>query len=328
MLRQVAGIAGHKYVFGKLLPFVFLLAAVTAVAADEPVLLKNSGAPIKVPYQCAEDELQAVGLLCTEQEPCVVYLELSSIVPVGRKVYLAGDLHATSGTITSILLGSDDGGTTWREPSPRIRMAGLGQAQFYDLEHGWVVGEAQYPLPHDPFFLVTSDGGVTWRNRPLTEDGGPGAVTKFWFDSDRHGEMIVDAGKSSPSGRYISYESETSGESWMIRATSDRMPKIARAPAILESENFRVKADSKRNVYDIQKKNGERWETMASFAIDVASCKMKAQEFKDEPVVDPAAASTDASPDKDYVEELHLGGAAPVKKPSKKSATPPKGKKT
>ena len=109
----------------------------------------------------------------------------------------------------------------------------------------------------------------------------------------------------------------------MIRATSDRLPKIARAPAILENENFRLKSDSKRNVYDVQKRNGDRWETTASFAIDVASCKAKAQEFKDEPVVDPATAVNDIGPgDKDYVEEIRLGGTAPVKKPSKKPLPP------
>ncbi len=329
MLRKCLRFSGLRFFGPKFLLLACALTALAASAADEPVVLKNTGEPIKVPYLCAEEELQAVGLLCTEQEPCAVFLELSSISPVGRKIYLAGDIHATSGTITSILLGSDDGGLTWREPSPRIRMSGLGQSQFYDLEHGWVVGESQYPLPHDPFFLVTSDGGATWRNRPLAEDGGPGAVAKFWFDSHTHGEMILDAGKSAPSGRYISYESETSGESWMIRATSDRLPKIARAPAILENENFRLKSDSKRNVYDVQKRNGDRWETTASFAIDVASCKAKAQEFKDEPVVDPATAVNDIGPgDKDYVEEIRLGGPAPLKKPSKKPlpATPASGK--
>ncbi len=314
--------------FGRI-SLVAVLAALLATAADEPVLLKYTGEPLKVPYQCAEDELQSVGLLCNDEEPCAIYLELASIAPLGRKLYLAGNLHANSGTLTSILLGSDDGGITWREPSPRIRMAGLGQMQFYDLEHGWVVGESQYPLPHDPFFLVTSDGGATWRNRPLTEDGGPGSISRFWFDSFRHGEMILDAGRSSPSGRYITYESETSGESWMIRSTSDKMPKISRAPAILENENFRLKPDAKGKLYEVQKRAGERWEPVASFAIEVASCKVKAQELKDDPVGETAAATIEGAGGKDYVEEIHLGGPAPVKKPARKPApaTPAKGKK-
>jgi hypothetical protein len=296
------------------------LAAAVALAADEP---------FKVAYDCGEEELQSVGLLCTEQEPCSILLEIASIAPVGRKLYLAGNIHATSGTLSSVLLGSDDGGLTWKEPAKRTRMAGLGQMQFYDLEHGWAVGELQYPFPHDPFFLLTSDGGASWRNRPLTEDGGPGAITKFWFDSAKHGEMILDAGKSSPSGRYVAYESETGGESWMIRSTSDQLPKISRAPAILDNENFRVRADSKSKNYEVQKRIGEKWETVSTLAIEIASCKMKAQEFKDEPVSNVDTTADDAT-GKDYVKELQIGGPAIPKagKPDKSKPAPSaKGKK-
>src|SRR4051812_46283261 len=148
------------------------MAVVGALCADEAVVLKYNGEPIKVPYDCSEDELQSVGLLCTDQEPCSIVLEVASVAPLGKKIFLAGNLHATSGTLTSVLLSSEDGGSTWKEPAKRIPMSGLGQMQFYDLDHGWVVGESQYPLPHDPFFLVTSDGGALWRNRALTEDGG------------------------------------------------------------------------------------------------------------------------------------------------------------
>jgi hypothetical protein len=305
MLREFARTTG-----------LIALAAALAVAADDP---------FKAPYDCNENELQSVGLLCTEQEPCAIFLELSSVASLGRKLFVAGNIHATSGTLTSIVLGSDDGGVTWKEPAKRIPMAGLGQMQFYDLEHGWVVGEVQYPLPHDPFFLLTSDGGATWRNRALTEDGGPGSIAKFWFDSARHGEMVLDAGKSSPSGRYVDYETETGGESWMIRSTSDAMPKLARAPLIADNENFRVRPDSKGKNYEVQKRNGERWETVSQLAIEIASCKMKPQEFKDEPIVDQAPITDDDDGPKDYVQELHIGGP-PVPKKTK-SAPAPKGKK-
>jgi photosystem II stability/assembly factor-like uncharacterized protein len=255
-------------------------------------------------------------------------LEISSVASLGKKVFLAGNLHATSGTLSSILLSSDDGGVTWKEPAKRARMSGLGQMQFYDLDHGWVVGESQYPLPHDPFFLVTSDGGVSWRNRPLTEDGGPGSIVKFWFDSAKHGEMVMDAGKSSPSGRYIAYESETSGESWMIRSTSDQMPKLARLPFAPDNEFMRVQVDSKGKNYNVQKRNGERWENVAAFAIEMASCKLKATEFKDEPITD-IAESKDDTAGKDYLKELQLGGPASPKPDSKPGSkpVPPKGKK-
>lgn len=298
---------------------IAVLAAFHAVAAEESVL-KYAGEALKLPYACAETELQSVGLLCTEDEPCSIMLEITSVATLGRKIFLAGNLHATSGTITSTLLSSEDGGATWKEPAKRIPMSGLNQMQFYDLDHGWVSGESQYPLPHDPFFLLTSDGGATWRTRALTEDGGPGVIARYWFDSAKHGEMVLDAGKSSPSGRYIAYESETGGESWMIRSTSDQMPRTARAASAGESEFVRVQADAKGKAYNIQKRNGDKWETVAAFSFEVASCRIKAPEFKDEPLSD-AAEPVDDTQGKDYVKELKLGGPA-TSKPGSKPAPP------
>jgi hypothetical protein len=190
------------------------------------VVLKYTGEPIRVPYNCSEDELQAAGLVCTEAEPCSIYLELSTLAPSGRKLFLGGNLHAEAGTLTSILLASDDGGATWKEPIPRIHGAALEQIQIYDLSHGWAAGEVQVPLPNDPFFLVTTDGGQTWRRRPVSDEGGPGSIHQFWFDSAQHGELIIDAGKSAPGGRYGTWESETGGESWMVRAATPKQAKM------------------------------------------------------------------------------------------------------
>ncbi len=89
----------------------------TAAAKSVPVILKNSGDPMRVPFACAEDVLQAAGLLCTEAEPCAIYLELNAVASAGKKVFVAGDLHSTQGTLESILLASDDAGATWKEPA-------------------------------------------------------------------------------------------------------------------------------------------------------------------------------------------------------------------
>ena len=288
-------------------PIVFLIALTTA--AQEPPVLKNTGEPIRVPFDCAEDELQAAGLLCTETEPCAIYLELNSLAPDGKKLFLAGDLHATSGTISSILLASDDAGATWKEPAPRLRGAALDQIQIYDLEHGWAAGEIQFPLPQDPFFLVTTDGGQTWRRNAVSEDGGPGSIQQFWFDSARHGELIVDAGRSAPGGRYATFESETGGESWMARAATTKLPVLKRAPAAGDAD-FRILANASGKSYEIEKRNGEKWETLASFLIEAASCKLKATEIKEPPPV------TEQPEPKDYVEEIKLGT------PAKTTATP------
>lgn len=244
--------------------------------------------PVKVSFACAEDELQAAGLLCTEEEPCAIFLELSAIAPAGRKLFLAGNLHATSGTIASIFVASDDTGLTWKEPAPRLPGAAIEHLQFYDLEHGWAAGEIQYPLPRDPFFLLTTDGGLSWRRHPVSEDGGPGSVQRFWFDSAQHGELIVDAGKRAPGGRYLDYESETGGTNWMLRSTTSDQPKIKRAPTQTESSDFRIRPTPNGKTYQIEKRIGETWVPASSFLIDVASCKGRPQETK-EPAAPPPA---------------------------------------
>src|SRR6266700_442331 len=128
------------------LSLVLWLLPGVADAQQQPVL-RNTGDALRVPFTCAEDDLQAVGLLCTEDEPCAIYLELSALATAGKKLFLAGNLHSTSATISSVVLASDDSGATWKEPSPRLRGASLDQLEFYDPEHGWAAGEIQYPLP-------------------------------------------------------------------------------------------------------------------------------------------------------------------------------------
>jgi hypothetical protein len=294
-----------RRILASLLPLVQLIAPLAAAAQE----------PVKVPFACAEDELQAAGLLCTEEEPCAIYLELSAIAPAGKKIFVAGNLHANSGTLDSILLSSDDGGLTWKEPAPRVRAAAIEQLEIYDLEHGWAAGEIQYPLPADPFFLVTSDGGQTWRQRPVSDDGGPGAIQRFWFDSAQHGELIVDAGKSSPGGRYVTWESETGGGSWMVRGATDKLPALKHVPPSVEPD-FRIRAAGEKS-YLIEVRKGEKWETLATFPIEIASCSIKPPEPKEPP----PETEQPAPKEKDYVEELKLGQPA---KTTATPATPPK----
>ena len=311
----------------KLLPFALLSAVLLSAAPQQPLVqktpetvLRNTGKPLQVPFECAEEELQSVGLLCTEEEPCAIFLELSGVASAGKKLFVSGNLHAQSGTLASILLASDDNGATWREPVKRRRGSALEQVEFYDLEHGWTAGENQYPLPRDPFFLVTSDGGQTWRARPITEDGGSGALQRFWFDTATHGEMVVDAGKSAPGGRYLDYESETGGEGWMLRSISDRMPILKKAPPANTQTDLRLQVNSVGTAWMVERRNGEKWDTVASFLVDAASCKLKAPEAKEPPPM-PETVTAESEQEKDYVEEIQLGGPAaktgkpvPVKK--------------
>jgi hypothetical protein len=233
--------------------------------------------PFRVAFACAEDDLQSAGMSCTDEDPCPIYLELSSIARDGRNLFAAGNLHSTSATIASILLLSEDGGVTWKEPAMRIRGAALEQIQFYNLQTGWVAGGTQYPLPRDPFILITTDGGESWRNIPIEEDGAPGYVQRFWFDSAQHGELIVDSGKSAEGGRYSSYESETGGTSWTLRGKSDQLPKLRRAPPSVDNPDLRVRPSNDGKVYNIEPKTG------APLLIEVAGCRRQPTELAEPP---------------------------------------------
>jgi hypothetical protein len=283
-------------------PTLLLMTAVIGVSAQESAILTNNGEPMRVAYGCAEEDLQWAGMACDGDESCAIYLELSSVVPDGGKIVAAGNLHSTSATLGSILLLSDDSGATWKEPAARIRGSALDQLQFYNPQTGWAAGETQYPLPRDPFFLVTTDGGASWRQTPVGEEGLAGAVQRFWFDSDRHGELIVDAGKAAEGGRYFSYESETGGDNWTLLGKSDQLPKLRHAPASGpasgDDAGWRARPSKDGKAFQIEQRAGGQWMPVASFLIEVANCRIQAGDLKEPaPPADPIAAPTPATAD-------------------------------
>jgi photosystem II stability/assembly factor-like uncharacterized protein len=213
------------------------------------------------------------------------------VVPDGRKIVAAGNLHSNSATLASILLLSNDAGATWNEPTPRLRGNALDQVQFYSLQDGWAAGETQYPLARDPFFLLTTDGGTSWRQVPVGEDGAAGAIQRFWFDSAQHGELIVDGGKASSGGRYLTYESETGGANWTLRGKSDQAPRLRRAPPAGEETGLRVRPSKDGKAFQIEQQNGGQWTPVASFLVETAVCKLRSSELKEpEPAAEPAPA--------------------------------------
>ena len=69
--------------------------------------------PVNVAYQCTPQDIEALGLNCSPEEPCPVFLELSSAEAIGGSRFLiTGNLHTRDVTLYSILLYSEDGGTT------------------------------------------------------------------------------------------------------------------------------------------------------------------------------------------------------------------------
>jgi photosystem II stability/assembly factor-like uncharacterized protein len=192
-----------------------LLAAAALLPAQQQV---NNGKPMRISAECKQDDLQSLGLSCSEDEPCPAYLELGAVEAVGSRIFLAGNIHTSTVTLSSILLASADDGKTWTEPYDRIRFAALEQIQFIDFQYGWISAAIIQTLPRDPFFLLTSDGGKTWHNRPLFDEPHNGSIEHFSFDSRNTGALLL-----TPIGHsYEMYESTTGGESWSLKQVSSK----------------------------------------------------------------------------------------------------------
>ena len=265
MMRQLVAV----------LLLVFSAAAQTdttapSAAAAGPVAMVYEGKPLRVPVTCTEEDIQSLGMSCTAEAPCAVYLELSGLEVLGARMNLAGNLHTDSATLSSIVLTSDDNGRTWTESHPRIKQAALDQMQFIDLATGWISGQVVASLPRDPFFLVTNDGGKTWRQRPVFSDPHLGSIEKFHFSSANEGRVLVDRAQSGEGGRYALLESKTGGDSWSIQQITTAPPpvKFDRAP----SAAWRLHANGATKAHQVEKREGGKWVTVAAFQVQAGSC--------------------------------------------------------
>jgi hypothetical protein len=245
-----------------------------SLGAQAPAALENTGKPMSLPGQCSQDDIRSFGLTCPPQQPCPLYLELSGLEPLGNKIFVAGNIHTESATLWSVLLATEDGGKTWSEPHSRIEAAGLEQIQFFDLQAGWVSGHQLHALPRDPFLLLTTDGGKSWRARPVYTESRVGTIDRFWFDSKTHGMIWINRTQAGePGSRYEMWETMTGGESWMVREVSDRPILTDQAKVRPPSPDWRLRVDAPSKSYRIEKRAGERWQTLASFLIGVGECK-------------------------------------------------------
>jgi hypothetical protein len=221
----------------------------------------------KIENVCSPEDTEAVGLTCSEDEPCTVFLELSSVEGFGANVFVTGNLHTVDTTISGLLLASSDGGKTWSEPARRIRAAELDQIQFADPQHGWVAGVKVNSLPRDPFLLLTVDGGQMWHPVPLFEDPVLGSIQQFWFESADRGQLVVDRSQGRTK-RYERYESTTGGETWTLKEASDQPTLMAREGA---EAHWRAVAD--KDSYRVERRTSAGWETLARFAVHAGDCK-------------------------------------------------------
>lgn len=263
-----------------------LMVGACAQMTPPPAAIENTGTPMRLSFQCTEEDLRTFGLTCPPDHPCPVYLELTAVEPVGNRIFAAGNLHTESATLSSVLLAGSEGGKIWQEPHERIRGAGLDQIQFLDFEAGWVAGGYLHAVPRDPFLLVTTDGGKSWRLRLVTSEGRTGTIESFLFDSRAHGLLLLDRSMAGEEGsRYELFESQTGGESWMIREVSHRPIRAAQKLARAPEAGWRVRADA--STYRIEKRVGERWETVAAFVTRVGECRAPELVVPPEPAVAP-----------------------------------------
>lgn len=264
-----------------------------AKPAERPVLL-NTGKPIQVGFACTNDDIQWAGLSCSDEEPCPVYLEISAAEPVGNKIFAAGNFHSSSATLYSIVLASDDAGKTWREAHERLRGATLDRIQFVDFENGWISGQVVQPLPQDPFLLITSDGGSTWRQRPLFSETRGGSILQFWFTSRNSGSLVLDRGQAGDLGRYELYESPNGGETWMLRETNERPIRLKRSAAA--NPDWRIRADAASRAFSIERRQTDRWVPLSAFAVAVEACKPAAVEAPAPPAVEETPPGVEKAP--------------------------------
>jgi photosystem II stability/assembly factor-like uncharacterized protein len=237
-------------------------------------VLENAGKPIVPPFQCTADDIQWAGLSCTQEDPCPLFLELTAVESSGLRTIVAGDFHTSSVTLYSVLLATEDAGHTWREVHDRIRGAGLDHVQMFNGENGWISGQVLFPLPQDPFILSTSDGGKTWRQHNIFGDSREnrfGSILQFSFTSKDNGTLIVDRGRGSDGDRYEVYESPDAGDSWTIKETTDKLPRLRQGPA--PASDWRLRADGPSQSYHVEHRQGTRYVSIAAFAVKAGTCK-------------------------------------------------------
>ncbi len=232
-----------------------------------------SAVPFKPSFVCKAAELDWAGMICSEKDPCPVYLEVSSVYSTGGRLFVTGNIHSAESTLYSILLASGDNGATWQEPVERMRGAELDATQFVPGGVGFISGQRVFPISGDPFFLITSDGGQSWHKSPMLPEGSDGAIQRFWFDSAKTGSLALDRGGSDGEQmRYARYETMTGGDSWSVRETSEKPIAVGPKELPPDQAQWRARGEPKRKVLVIEKKTDGVWKPVTELALELARC--------------------------------------------------------
>jgi hypothetical protein len=240
---------------------------------------RYSGRPIVIEARCGDAEIADYGMSCTEDEPCPVFLELAAVEPVGSKLFVAGNFHAGTATLWSILLASEDVGQSWTEPYERLRGVSFEQLQFPGFATGFVAGHTAGTLAKDPFILRTSDGGKNWLKKPLFEEGAVGLIEQFHFDSAAHGTVGVDRGRPG-ANRFMTLETDSGGDTWAVKESSATRPaRTPREPTPL----VRILADAASKASRIERRESGAWRTAAAFSVAAGVCRAEPKLVAPEP---------------------------------------------
>lgn len=246
---------------------VLLPALATLVAAQQAPPVQQ------LKFSCTHEDVDLLGLSCSEDEPCPVFLELTGVESAGARLFLSGNFHTERNTLYSVLLSSEDNGATWTEPHQRIRGGSLDQIQFVDFQHGFISGGIIGSLPRDPFLLVSTDGGKSWRDRPVFDEGRIGTIAQFFFESKTNGTLLFDRTKRPEDGnRYELHETMTAGDTWIPKQFSSRQLQLKRTQLSAEERGWRLREDPKTKTIRVEQKNSS-WIPVAVFPIRIGECK-------------------------------------------------------
>jgi len=252
--------------------------AVSTPEASPP--MENKGQPMTLAFRCTAEDIRWAGLSCSEEDPCPIFLELSSADSVGTRLIVTGNIHAEAETLYSVLLGSDDGGITWTEAYERIRGAGLDRIERLDASTVWISGQDLFPIPQNPFLLASSDGGKSWDRKPVLNEAAEnrfGSVQQFHFTDKNEGELIVDRGTGSGGdATFALFETRDGGESWQPKQESNKPLRLKQAAP---AGDFRVRVEGASHAYQIERRQGEKWTRIASFSVKLEACKPPSAEI-------------------------------------------------
>ncbi len=242
-------------------------------APAPPRILVWERRPLKAPLECRADGFEAAGIICSEEEPCRLFLELTAVDAAGPRILVGGNVHTTSATVSSLVLMSEDAGSTWHEPVRRFPAAGIEGIQFLNERQAWMAVQPHAQLATDPYLLATTDAGANWQPQPIwSEEGRAGLLQLFYFQNKDHGFVLIDrSGAVSGSGRYEFYETLTGGSTWILRESSARPIQPKGPPR--RPPDWRLREDSKLKTYELERRVGDAWQRMANFATDVGVCK-------------------------------------------------------